>query len=93
MTSNPLPAPWNKFVPFLQRLVIWALFFGALWALRPFFFLVFLTFYVPCLSTFALMLKTLGRKEAWFSVAVSLASALLLAGVGRWALELTPHVS
>ncbi|MBL8768471.1 MAG: AI-2E family transporter [Planctomycetes bacterium] len=44
MTSNPLPAPWNKFVPFLQRLVIWGLFFGALWALRPFFFLVFLTF-------------------------------------------------
>ncbi len=44
MTSNPLPAPWNKFVPFFQRLVIWGLFFGALWALRPFFFLVFLTF-------------------------------------------------
>lgn len=43
-------------------------------------FIVFLTFYVPCLSTFAVMLKTLGRKEAWFSVMISLISALLLAG-------------
>ena len=50
-------------------------------------FLVFLTFYVPCLSTFAVMLKTLGRKEAWFSVFVSLASALLMAGIVRVALE------
>jgi ferrous iron transport protein B len=54
-------------------------------------FLVFLTFYVPCLSTFAVMLKTLGRKEAWFSVFVSLASALLMAGVVRVALEITQH--
>ena len=51
-------------------------------------FLVFLTFYVPCLSTFAVMLKTLGRKEAWFSVLVSLASALLMAGAVRLILEL-----
>ena len=55
-------------------------------------FLVFLTFYVPCLSTFAVMLKTLGRKEAWFSVIVSLASALLMAGVVRAVLELTRHL-
>jgi hypothetical protein len=54
-------------------------------------FLVFLTFYVPCLSTFAVMLKTLGRKEAWFSVFVSLASALLMAGIVRVALEITQH--
>lgn len=46
-------------------------------------FLIFLTFYVPCLSTFAVMLKTLGRKEAWFSVAISLACALLMAGSVR----------
>jgi ferrous iron transport protein B len=46
-------------------------------------FIVFLTFYVPCLSTFAVMLKTLGRKEAWFSVMISLVSALLLAGAVR----------
>jgi len=50
-------------------------------------FLVFLTFYVPCLSTFAVMLKTLGRKEAWFSVTVSMVSALLMAGTVRLVLE------
>ena len=38
------------------------------------------------------MLKTLGRKEAWFSVIVSLASALLMAGVVRAVLELTRHL-
>ena len=51
-------------------------------------FLVFLTFYVPCLSTFAVMLKTLGRREAWFSVMISLVSALLMAGAVRLLLEL-----
>ena len=51
-------------------------------------FLVFLTFYVPCLSTFAVMFKTLGRKEAWFSVMVSLVSALLMAGAVRLMLQL-----
>ena len=51
-------------------------------------FLVFLTFYVPCLSTFAVMLKTLGRREAWLSVAISLGSALLMAGAIRLLLEL-----
>ena len=56
-------------------------------------FLVFLTFYVPCLSTFAVMLKTLGRKEAWFSVAVSMVSALLMAGAVRLVLELAKAVT
>ena len=56
-------------------------------------FLVFLTFYVPCLSTFAVMLKTLGRKEAWFSVAVSMVSALLMAGVVRLVLELAKAIT
>jgi ferrous iron transport protein B len=42
-------------------------------------FLVFLTFYVPCVSTFAVMLKTLGRREAVFSVLLSVAVALALA--------------
>ena len=50
-------------------------------------FLVFLTFYVPCLSTFAVMLKTLGRKEAWLSVMNSLMAALLMAGLIRIVLE------
>lgn len=40
--------------------------------------LVFLTFYVPCVSTFAVMHKTLGRKEAWLSVSLSVAVAMLL---------------
>ena len=55
-------------------------------------FLVFLTFYVPCLSTFAVMFKTLGRREAWLSVAISLGSALLIAGAVRLLLELTRWV-
>ncbi len=51
-------------------------------------FLVFLTFYIPCVSTFAVMLKTLGRREALFSVALSVGVALGLAGVTRLAAEL-----
>ena len=34
-------------------------------------FLVFLTFYIPCVSTFAVMLKTIGKKEAFFSILLS----------------------
>ena len=51
-------------------------------------FLIFLTFYVPCLSTFAVMLKTLGRKEAWVSVLISLVCALLMSGLVRLVFEL-----
>jgi ferrous iron transport protein B len=51
-------------------------------------FLVFLTFYIPCVSTFAVMLKTLGRREAFFSVALSVGVALGLAGATRLAAEL-----
>ncbi len=51
-------------------------------------FLVFLTFYIPCVSTFAVMLKTLGRREAFFSVALSVGVALGLAGVTRLGAEL-----
>jgi ferrous iron transport protein B len=46
-------------------------------------FLVFLTFYVPCVSTFAMMLKLLGRREAFFSVALSVVAALAVAAVVR----------
>lgn len=45
--------------------------------------LVFITFYVPCISTFAIMHKTLGRAQAWFSVALSVGVALLLSGLVR----------
>jgi ferrous iron transport protein B len=51
-------------------------------------FLVFLTFYVPCVSTFAMMLKLLGRRDAAFSVVLSVGAALIVAGVVRWPLEL-----
>jgi len=46
-------------------------------------FLVFLTFYIPCLSTFAVMLKLLGRREALYSVLLSILVSLGLAGAVR----------
>lgn len=50
-------------------------------------FLVFLTFYVPCVSTFAVMLKTIGRREALFSLLLSVGTAMLVSGVLRVVLE------
>ncbi len=50
-------------------------------------FLIFLTFYVPCVSTFAVMLRTLGRRQALFSVALSVSVALLVSGGVRAVLE------
>jgi len=50
-------------------------------------FLIFLTFYIPCISTFAVMLKTIGQKEALFSIFLSVTVALLVSGVIRFALE------
>ena len=50
-------------------------------------FLIFLTFYIPCISTFAVMLKTIGRKEAFFSIALSVGVALMVSGVVRLLLE------
>lgn len=49
-------------------------------------FLVFLTFYVPCVSTFAVMLKRIGRREALFSIALSVSVALVIAGGVRFVL-------
>jgi ferrous iron transport protein B len=51
-------------------------------------FLVFLTFYIPCISTFAVMLRALGRREALFSVLLSVGMALLVAGITRVTLTL-----
>jgi ferrous iron transport protein B len=45
--------------------------------------LLFLTFYIPCVSTFAVMLKTIGRRDALFSVSLSVGTALLVAGIVR----------
>jgi ferrous iron transport protein B len=50
-------------------------------------FLLFLTFYIPCVSTFAVMLKTIGRKQALFSITLSVTVALLVSGVVRFLLE------
>jgi ferrous iron transport protein B len=50
-------------------------------------FLLFLTFYIPCISTFAVMLKTIGRREALISVSLSVGVALLVSGVARFVLE------
>jgi ferrous iron transport protein B len=50
-------------------------------------FLLFLTFYVPCISTFAVMLKTVGRREALVSVALSVSAALFVSGAVRLLLE------
>jgi ferrous iron transport protein B len=48
--------------------------------------LLFLTFYVPCVSTFAVMLKTIGRRDALVSVALSVGVALLVSGIVRFGL-------
>lgn len=50
-------------------------------------FLVFLTFYVPCVSTFAMMLRLLGPRDAAYSVALSVGVALVVAAAVRWPLE------
>ncbi|WP_284155354.1 ferrous iron transporter B [Sulfuricystis multivorans] len=55
-------------------------------------FLAFLTFYVPCVSTFAMMLKLLGRREALFSVILSVGAALAVAMAVRLPLELIDWV-
>ncbi|MEW6332214.1 MAG: ferrous iron transporter B [Pseudomonadota bacterium] len=49
-------------------------------------FLIFLTFYFPCVSTFAVMLKTIGRRQALASVSLSIGVALVISGIIRWAL-------
>jgi Fe2+ transport system protein B len=38
--------------------------------------LVFLTLYVPCVATFATMTRTLGQRQALYSVGISIAAAL-----------------
>ena len=61
-------------------------------AIQIFTFLLFLTFYVPCISTFAVMLKTIGRKEALYSVSLSVGVALLVSGAARLLLEGTNYL-
>ena len=56
-------------------------------------FLLFLTFYIPCVSTFAVMLKTIGRKEAFVSIALSVSVALAISGVARLLLEMGRYLA
>ncbi len=49
---------------------------------------VFLTFYMPCVSTFATMLRTIGMREACFSALLSFIVALILACMVRLLLTL-----
>lgn len=56
-------------------------------------FLVFLTFYIPCVSTFAVMLKTIGIKEALFSIFLSVTVALLVSGIVRLILEMVQTIT
>jgi len=49
-------------------------------------FLAFLLFYIPCISTFAVMIKVIGRKDALFSVALSIAVSLIVALIVRFSL-------
>ncbi len=51
-------------------------------------FLAFLTFYIPCVSTFAVMLRLIGTRQALFSIGISVASALAISGAVRLPLEL-----
>lgn len=50
-------------------------------------FLIFLMFYVPCISTFAVMTRVIGRREALFSVGLSIGVALVCALGVRLMLE------
>jgi ferrous iron transport protein B len=56
-------------------------------------FLLFLTFYIPCISTFAVMLRTLGRKQALFSIGLSVGVALIVSGIVRIALESVRYIA
>ena len=55
--------------------------------------LLFLTFYFPCISTFAVMLRTIGRRQALLSVSLSVVVALLVSAAARWAMEGASHLA
>ena len=46
-------------------------------------FLLFLTFYLPCVATFATLLRILTRREALLTLALSISAALFVAGMSR----------
>ena len=49
--------------------------------------LLFLTFYLPCVSTFAVMTRTLGARVALQSAALSVGVALVVSAAARWTME------
>lgn len=55
--------------------------------------LLFLAFYVPCLSTFAVMVRTLGARGALQSVALSIAVALAASGAARGVMEAAAYLA
>ncbi len=55
-------------------------------------FLIFLTFYFPCVSTFAVMLKTIGKKYALIAVGISVGVALIISGIIRLLLETSQYL-
>ena len=55
-------------------------------------FLICLTFYFPCVSTFAVMLKTIGYRSALLAVSISISVALIVSGIVRIMLESIQHI-
>jgi len=56
-------------------------------------FLVFLTFYFPCVSTFAVMLRTIGCRQGLASAGLSVGVALVVSGIVRAVLELIRYLT
>ncbi len=54
--------------------------------------LIFILLYVPCISTFAVMLRTIGRREAMFSLLLSSGVALVVALALRIVLNLSQRI-
>jgi ferrous iron transport protein B len=46
-------------------------------------FTVFVSFFIPCLSTFAILWKEVGKKIAFLSVALSIGAAILMSLIAR----------
>ena len=51
-------------------------------------FVVFMSYFVPCLSTVAILWKEIGRKEALISVALNSSVALIIASIVRFLIRL-----
>jgi len=51
-------------------------------------FTVFISFFIPCLSTVAILWKEIGRKIAFLSMALNTGVALVLSFIVKWVLEI-----